>query len=70
VASAYLVFVAVDKNGRRVEKIPPVEPQTPDEIRRYEGALRRRENREAEKTSRMEARAAMAAPEDQAGAPR
>jgi acyl-CoA hydrolase len=63
VASAYLVFVAVDKNGCRVERIPPLDPQTPDEIRRYEDAQRRREHREAEKARRKEAKAAMAVPE-------
>ena len=59
VASAYLVFVAVDKNGQRVKQIPPLEPQTPDELRRYEDALRRREHREREKARQKEARAAM-----------
>jgi acyl-CoA hydrolase len=63
VASAYMVFVAVDKNGCRVERIPPLDPQTPDEIRRYEDAQRRREHREAEKARRKEAKAAMAVPE-------
>ena len=47
VASAYLVFVAIDEHGRLV-KVPQIEPETPDEIRRYEDALRRREHREAE----------------------
>src|SRR5580704_9808945 len=42
VASAYLVFVAIDDEGRRV-RIPEVIPETADEIRRYEGATRRRE---------------------------
>jgi acyl-CoA hydrolase len=60
VASAYLVFVAIDAQGQPVH-IPPVEPQTPDELRRYEGALRRRENREAEHKHRKEAKRATAA---------
>lgn len=60
VASAYLVFVAIDEHGRRV-KVPAIEPQTPDEIRRYEGALRRREHREAENARRKEAKQATAA---------
>ncbi len=60
VASAYLVFVAIDAQGQPV-RIPPVEPQTPDELRRYEGALRRRENREAEHKHRKEAKRATAA---------
>src|ERR1700728_4019556 len=35
VASAYLVFVAVDEQGR-VQKVPQVKPETPDEVRRFE----------------------------------
>ena len=60
VASAYLVFVAVDQNGRRV-RIPELKPLTADEMRRYEGALRRREYREAEAVRRKQARQAYAA---------
>jgi acyl-CoA hydrolase len=60
VASAYLVFVAIDEHGRRV-KVPQIEPQTPDEIRRYEGALRRRQHREAETARRKQAKLATAA---------
>jgi len=60
VASAYLVFVAIDMRGQPV-KVPPVAPQTPDELRRYEGALRRRESREAERKHRNEAKRATAA---------
>ncbi|MGA2218689.1 MAG: acyl-CoA thioesterase [Terracidiphilus sp.] len=41
VASAYLVFVAIDQQGRR-QKVPQVLPETPDQLRRFEGALRRR----------------------------
>jgi len=47
VASAYLVFVAVDEHGR-LQKVPQLKPETPDEERRYEDALRRRQHREAE----------------------
>lgn len=47
VASAYLVFVAIDQEGRRL-KVPQLAPETPDEQRRYADALRRREHREAE----------------------
>ncbi len=47
VASAYLVFVAVDEHGR-LQKVPQLKPETPDEVRRYEDALRRREYRERE----------------------
>jgi len=34
VASAYLVFVAVDREGRR-QKVPQLLPETPNEIRRF-----------------------------------
>jgi len=57
VASAYLVFVAIDNQGKRV-RIPEAVPETPDEMRRYEGALRRRENREAEAARRKQAKQA------------
>jgi len=55
VASAYLVFVAIDNEGRR-QRVPEVLPETPAEVRRFEGALRRRENRLAEAASRKQAR--------------
>jgi acyl-CoA hydrolase len=55
VASAYLVFVAVDREGRR-QKVPGLIPETPDEVRRFEGALRRREHREAEANHRKQAK--------------
>ncbi|MGD0801899.1 MAG: acyl-CoA thioesterase [Terracidiphilus sp.] len=51
VASAYLVFVAIDKEGRRL-KVPDLLPETPDEKRRYADALLRREHREAEAARR------------------
>jgi len=51
VASAYLVFVAIDKDGKRL-RVPELLPETPNEIRRYADALRRREHREAEYTRR------------------
>ncbi len=51
VASAYLVFVAIDKDGNR-QRVPEVLPETPNEIRRYADALRRREHREAEAARR------------------
>src|SRR5215467_1806777 len=47
VASAYLTFVAVDSQGRRVP-VPCLEPATDDEKRRYEDAGRRREQRQKE----------------------
>jgi acyl-CoA hydrolase len=51
VSSAYLTFVAVDKSGHP-QPVPPVIPETPEEIRRYEGAGRRREHRLAERDIR------------------
>ena len=47
VSSAYLTFVAVDKAGHRL-CVPPIVPESAEEKERYEGALRRRELREAE----------------------
>ncbi len=55
VASAYLVFVAIDKDGRR-QKVPQLIPETPHEKRRYADALRRREHREAESARRKQER--------------
>jgi acyl-CoA hydrolase len=60
VASAYLVFVAIDKDGKR-QKVPGLQPETANEIRRYGDALRRREYREAEVARRKKAKAATAA---------
>jgi acyl-CoA hydrolase len=42
--SAYLTFVAVDQEGRAIA-VPPVIPETEDEIRRYRQAGERREYR-------------------------
>jgi acyl-CoA hydrolase len=52
VASAYLTFVAVDSQGRSVP-VPKMLPETEEEIRRYEDAGRRRENRQREHELRM-----------------
>ena len=60
VASAYLVFVAIDQNGRRL-RVPELKPVTADEERRYADALRRREHREAEAVRRKKGRAIAAA---------
>ena len=60
VASAYLVFVAIDKEGRRL-RVPAVIPESPNQLRRYEGAQRRRENREAEAARRKQAQLETAA---------
>jgi acyl-CoA hydrolase len=62
VASAYLVFVAIDRNGRRV-RVPQALPETPDEERRYADAMLRREHREAEQARRKQGQIAAAAQE-------
>lgn len=43
-ASAYLTFVAVDKDGKPTP-VPPVKAETPEQIRRYQAAERRRQYR-------------------------
>jgi acyl-CoA hydrolase len=43
-SSAYLTFVSQDKDRNPV-KVHPITPETPDEIRRFEQALHRREQR-------------------------
>jgi len=43
-SSAYLTFVAIDAEGRRVP-VPPVIPETAEEKRRYEEAGQRRQQR-------------------------
>lgn len=58
VASAYLVFVAVDEQGNRL-KVPQLKPESADEIRRFDDALRRREHREAEAARRKNAKLAI-----------
>ncbi|MGA7342628.1 MAG: acyl-CoA thioesterase [Terracidiphilus sp.] len=68
VASAYLVFVAIDDHGRRV-KVPELKPETPDEVRRCMDALRRRQYRESESARRKEEKLTTAALEG-ARAPR
>jgi acyl-CoA hydrolase len=62
VASAYLVFVAVDKDGRR-KQVPQLILETPNEIRRHADALLRRKHREAEAARRKIARHAATAEE-------
>ena len=53
--SCYLTFVAVDENGRPVP-VPPFEPETPTEIRRYQAAKQRRERRLQERVAEGRAR--------------
>ena len=55
VSSAYLTFVAIDRQGNRVP-VPPVTPETADEKRRFEDAGHRRELRRAELERRRQAR--------------
>jgi acyl-CoA hydrolase len=51
VATAYLTFVAVDPQGRKVP-VPQLKPGTEEEMRRYEDAGRRRELRDQERERR------------------
>ena len=48
--SCYLTFVAIDQSHRPV-RIPPVEPETEDEKRRYLAAQERRRRRLEERTA-------------------
>ncbi len=57
VASAYLTFVAVDRQGRRV-RVPPLEPETEVDKRRYHDAGRRREQSQKERERKVNAHAA------------
>lgn len=41
---AYMTFVALDPNGKP-RKVPEIIPETPEDIKRFEGALRRRQLR-------------------------
>ncbi|HET7442501.1 MAG TPA: acyl-CoA thioesterase [Terriglobales bacterium] len=54
VSSAYLTYVAVDREGRRLA-VPPVVPESEEQQRRYEDAGRRRELRRAEMARRQKA---------------
>jgi acyl-CoA hydrolase len=65
VASAYLVFVAIDEKGHPV-RVPQLILETADERRRHADALLRREHREAESARRKEGRIAAAALENAA----
>ena len=54
-SSAYLTFVALDKNGSGLA-IPPVIPETKDEKRRYEEAEERRAYRLAMREKALQKR--------------
>jgi acyl-CoA hydrolase len=55
VASAYLTFVAIDRDGNRL-RVPPVVPETDEQRRRYDDAGRRREIRRAEMERRRKSK--------------
>jgi acyl-CoA hydrolase len=55
VSAAYLTMVALDDDGRPTE-VPPLEPETDEELRRQREAQWRRDNRLAERRSIVEAR--------------
>jgi acyl-CoA hydrolase len=57
VATAYLVFVAVDAAGGR-RPVPPVLPGTPTDERRFREAVIRRDHRLARRSAILQARAA------------
>jgi acyl-CoA hydrolase len=54
-ASAYLTFVAIDKEGNKL-KVAPAIPETNEQRRRYDDAGRRREIRRSELERRRKAR--------------
>src|ERR1700727_637390 len=60
VSSAYLTYVAVDREGRAVA-VPCVVPETEHQRRRFEDAGRRREMRAGETQRKKEMRAALGA---------
>jgi acyl-CoA hydrolase len=58
--TAYLTMVALDRDGHPT-RVPPLMPETPDEIRRQHEAQVRRDNRLAEREAIRAAREAEAA---------
>jgi acyl-CoA hydrolase len=61
VATAYLVFVAVDSSGQP-RPVPPVRPESAEDERRFREAIIRREHRLARRTAIQKARAEEADP--------
>ena len=55
-ASAYLTFVALDKNHKPTP-VPPVKPETPDQVRRYAEGKIRREGRLNQRQKKTHSRA-------------
>jgi acyl-CoA hydrolase len=55
-STAYLTMVALDEEGRPA-RVPPLEPETPDERRREQEAQLRRQNRLAEREAILDRRA-------------
>ena len=66
--SAYLTFVAIDRNGRPID-VPEVVPETAEERRRYAAAQARRRRRLEERNAEAEAQAADRDEPARAGAP-
>ena len=60
VSSAYLTFVAVDREGNRLV-VPQVVPETEHQKRRFEDAGRRREMRAGETRRKKELRSSLGA---------
>jgi acyl-CoA hydrolase len=60
VSSAYLTFVALDANGKRVA-VPPIIPETDHQKRRFDDAGRRREMRSGEVIRKKELRSTLTA---------
>lgn len=61
VASAYFVFVAIDAEGH-ARDVPPLRPETPDEVRRMREAEIRRAHRLAKREEIESGRAGTATP--------
>ena len=61
VSSAYLTFVAIDQNGRRIP-VPQLIAETAEEQRRYEDAGHRRERRTQEREHKKQRHAARTVP--------